>query len=121
MDVSAVGITHSDLIGASVAIVGALWALGKIALGQFKTILDQRFETIDSKLKTFDPLHEDFKRIDKDLIQVRLEMSQNYVRQEGIRQLTARMEQLFKEVFDKLDSKADKSECGLHHGDRREQ
>lgn len=116
---STVGISLQELVTVAAAIVGVLWLLGKMGLAQFMSRIDDRFQTIDSKLKTFDPLHEDFKRIDKDLIQVRLEMSQNYVRQEGIRHLTERMETLFKEVFAKLDSKADKSECAAHHGDRR--
>lgn len=112
---STVGISLSELVAVAVVIVGALWTLGKIGLSQFKNMIDERFATIDTKLKTFDPLHGELARVDKDLVQVRLEMSQQYVRQEGIRVLTTRMEQLFKEVFDKLDSKADKSECDKVH------
>lgn len=117
---SEVGITLSELVSVAAAIVGVLWMLGKIGLSQFMSRIDDRFKTIDMKLKTFDPLHGELARVDKDLIQVRLEMSQNYVRQEGLSRLTTRMEQLFKEVFDKLDSKADKSECGNHHAERRQ-
>jgi len=112
---STVGISLSELVAVAVVIVGALWTLGKIGLSQFKNMIDERFATIDTKLKTFDPLHGELARVDKDLVQVRLEMSQQYVRQEGIRVLTTRMEQLFKEVFDKLDSKADKTECIREH------
>ena len=118
---TSVGITLAELVSVAAAIVGVLWMLGKIGLSQFMQRVEDRFQTIDSKLKTFDPLHADFQRVDKDLVQIRLEMATSYVRQEGIRTLTARMEQLFKEVFDKLDSKADKSECSAHHGNRREQ
>jgi F0F1-type ATP synthase membrane subunit b/b' len=118
---TAVGISLTELVTVAVAIIGALWALGKIALSQFKAILDQRFQTIDAKLATFDPLHGELVRVDKDLVQVRLEMATNFVRQDGIRQLTVRMEQLFKEIFDKLDTKADKSECAIHHSGRCEQ
>jgi hypothetical protein len=89
--------------------------LGRVGLAQFMSRIDDRFVAIDTKLKTFDPLHGELARVDKDLIQVRLEMSQNYVRQEGLRQLTLRMEQLFKEVFDKLDSKVDRNECERFH------
>lgn len=110
-----VGITLNELVSVAAAIVGVLWMLGKIGLAQFMTRIEDRFLTIDSKLKTFDPLHGELARVDKDLIQVRLEMSQNYVRQEGLRHLTERMETLFKEVFNRLDSKADKAECGAHH------
>lgn len=80
--------------------------------------VDARFATIDNKLKSFDTLHGELARVDKDLIQVRLEMATHYVRQEGIRQLQTRMEQLFTEVFDKLDGKQDKSACppAGHHG-----
>lgn len=129
---TSVGIELHELITVAIAIVGVLWTLGKVGMGQYLRRMDEkfaasdrriddRFVTIDTKLKTFDPLHGELARVDKDLIQVRLEMSQNYVRQEGIRHLTERMETLFKEVFNKLDSKADKSECGAHHGERREQ
>ena len=112
---STVGITLNELITVAGIIIGALWALGKMGLMQFRAMIDERFATIDAKLKTFDPLHGELARVDKDLIQVRLEMSQNYVRQEGLRTLTSRMEQLFKEVFDKLDSKADKATCQEEH------
>jgi hypothetical protein len=78
---------------------------------QLRTIFDERFATIDSKLKSFDPLHGELARVDKDLVQVRLEMATNFVRQEGLRHLQVRMEQLFDEVFVKLDAKADKADC----------
>lgn len=139
-----VGVSLGELATVAVAIVGVLWALGKLNMRQFSDSIDEKFKsgrsridtleasitakfvtsdqridsqfaTIDTKLKSFDPLHGELARVDKDLIQVRLEMSQNYVRQEGIRVLTTRMEQLFREVFDKLDSKADKSECDKVH------
>lgn len=113
---STVGISLQELVSVAAAIVGVLWMLGKLGLAQFMSRIDDRFQTIDSKLKTFDPLHGELARVDKDLIQVRLEMSQNYVRHEGLTRLTQRMEQLFKEVFDKLDSKADKDECDRFHG-----
>lgn len=112
---TAVGITLSELVGVAGAIVGVLWMLGKIGLQQFRTMIYERFATIDTKLKTFDPLHGELARVDKDLVQVRLEMATNFVRQEGVRQLQVRMEQLFTEVFDKLDAKADKSECDRMH------
>lgn len=128
---TAVGIELHELVAVAAAIVGVLWMLGKMGMGQYLKRMDEkfaasdrriddRFVTIDTKLKTFDPLHGELARVDKDLIQVRLEMSQNYVRQEGIRHLTERMETLFKEVFAKLDSKADKSECANHHTERRQ-
>ena len=112
---STVGISLSELSAVACVIIGALWVLGKIGLIQFRTMIDERFATIDAKLRSFDPLHGELARVDKDLIQVRLEMSQNYVRQEGIRVLTTRMEDLFKQVFVKLDSKADKAECQRYH------
>lgn len=132
-----VGTTLGELLAVASTIIVALWALGKIGMNQYMRRMDEkfsasdtrmdekfktsdtrnddRFKTIDAKLQTFDPLHGELARVDKDLVQVRLEMSQNYVRQEGIRVLTTRMEQLFKEVFDKLDSKADKTECNKVH------
>ncbi len=113
---STVGISLQELVSVAVAIVGVLWMLGRVGLSQFMSRIDDRFVAIDTKLKTFDPLHGELARVDKDLIQVRLEMSQNYVRQEGLTRLTQRMEQLFKEVFDKLDNKADKAECERFHG-----
>jgi len=120
-----------QLISVAVAIVGALWALGKIGMAQYMRRMDEkfaasdrriddRFQTVDAKLKTLDPLHDELHRIDKDVAAVRLEMATSYVRQEGIRHLTERMETLFKEVFAKLDSKADKSECISHHTERRQ-
>lgn len=130
MDASS--ITLGQLLAVAVAIVSALWALGKIGMSQYMKRMDEKFAasdkriddkflTVDNKLKTFDPLHGELARVDKDLVQVRLEMATNFVRQEGLRHLTERMETLFKEVFDKLDNKADKSECTAHHGDRRTQ
>lgn len=118
---SAVGITLSELVSVAVAIVGVLWLLGKIGMGQYMRRMEEKFKTIDDKLKTFDPLHGELARVDKDLVQVRLEMATSYVRQDGIRQLTTRMEQLFKEVFDKLENKADKAECQQHHNGARQQ
>ncbi len=120
------GITFGELVTVAVAIIGVLSVLGKTGLKQLVEKIDVRFltsdkntatkfEAIDEKLKSFDPLHGELARVDKDLIQVRLEMSQNYVRQDGLRHLQNRMEQLFTEVFDKLDSKADKTECGKAH------
>lgn len=128
---TAVGISLGELISVAVSIVVVLWTLGKIGMGQYLRRMDEkfaasdrriddRFVTIDTKLRTFDPLHGELARVDKDLVQVRLEMATSYVRQDGIRQLTTRMEQLFKEVFDKLESKADKAECSSHHGERRQ-
>lgn len=125
------GVTFGQLLSVALGIVSALWALGKIGMGQYMKRMDEKFAasdkriddkflTVDNKLKTFDPLHGELARVDKDLVQVRLEMATNFVRQEGLRHLTERMETLFKEVFAKLDSKADKSECASHHGDRRE-
>lgn len=112
---TAVGITLGELVSVAVAIVGILWMLGKIGLQQFRTMIDERFATIDTKLKTFDPLHGELARVDKDLVQVRLEMATNFVRQEGVRQLQVRMEQLFGEVFDKLEAKADRADCPGQH------
>jgi hypothetical protein len=132
-----VGTTLGELLAVASTIIVALWMLGKIGMNQYMKRMDEkftasdkrmdekfkandsrnddRFKTIDAKLQTFDPLHGELARVDKDLVQVRLEMATSYVRQEGIRTLTTRMEQLFKEVFDKLDSKADKSECDKVH------
>lgn len=129
---STVGISLAELLSVAFMIIGALWALGKIGMGQYLKRMDEKFSasdkridekflTVDNKLKTFDPLHGELARVDKDLVQVRLEMATNFVRQEGLRHLTERMETLFKEVFNKLDNKADKAECASHHGDRREQ
>ena len=129
---TAVGVELHELISVAIVIIGALWALGKIGMGQYMKRMDEKFAasdkriddkflTVDNKLKTFDPLHGELARVDKDLVQVRLEMATNFVRQEGLRHLTERMETLFKEVFNKLDSKADKSECASHHGDGRDQ
>lgn len=131
------GVSFGELVTVAVFIVGALWGLVKSMAKQFKTTLDQqfigadtkatqrftavetrvdqRFATIDEKLKSFDPLHGELARVDKDLVQVRLEMATNFVRQEGLRNMQTRMEQLFTEVFDKLDSKADKATCDKVH------
>lgn len=139
---TAVGVTLGELVSVAVFIVGALGALGKMGMSQYMKRMDEkftasdlridakfkasdtrnddRFKTIDSKLQTFDPLHGELARVDKDLVQVRLEMSQNYVRQEGIRVLTTRMEDLFRQVFEKLDNKADKEECVRHHDGKRQ-
>jgi hypothetical protein len=112
---SAIGISLGELLSVAVGIVGVLWMLGKIGLSQFMARVDDRFLTIDTKLKTFDSLHGDLARVDKDLVQVRLEMATNFVRQEGLRIMQSRMEQLFKEVFDKLDAKMDKVDCDKVH------
>lgn len=110
-----VGVTLGELIAVAVAIVGILWTLGKLSVAQFRASIDQRFATLDEKLKTFDPLHGELARVDKDLMQVRLEMATNFVRQEGLRQIQNRMEQLFEQVFDKLDNKVDKTDCEKVH------
>lgn len=121
-----VGVTLGELVAVAVLIVGALWALGKLGVAQFKATIDQRFAasdqkadarfaTIDEKLKSFDPLHGELARVDKDLVQVRLEMATNFVRQDGLRYLQTRMEELFTEVFARLDNKVDKSECERVH------
>lgn len=112
---TSVGISLAELVSVAACIIGILWTLGKIGLSQFQKILDERFATIDAKLKTLDPLHDELHRIDKDVAAVRLEMATSYVRQEGLRTLTSRMEHLFGQVFEKLDSKADKAECHRHH------
>ena len=115
-----------ELVSVAVAIIGILWGLGKSGLRQLLEKIDVRFvnsdkntalkfEAIDQKLKSFDPLHGELARVDKDLVQVRLEMATNFVRQEGLRHLQSRMEELFADVFDKLDSKADKTECEKVH------
>lgn len=111
-----VGVTFGELVSVAAVIVAVLWTLGKIGLTQFKTMIDSRFETIDEKLKSFDPLHGELARLDKDLMQVRLEMATNFVRQEGLRRIETKMEQLFDQVFKKLDSKVDKAECERSHG-----
>ncbi len=112
-----IGVTLGEMVVIAATMIGILWMLGKIGLSQFKTMIDERFATIDAKLKSFDPLHGELARVDKDLVQVRLEMATNFVRQEGLRVLQTRMEQLFTEVFDKLDSKQDKAACppANHH------
>ncbi len=112
---STVGISLSELSVVAGVIVGALWALGKIGLTQFRVMVDERFQTIDNKLRSFDPLHGELARVDKDLLQVRLEMSQQYVRSDGLQRLDDKISRLFSEVFDKLDAKADKAECQRHH------
>lgn len=123
---SQIGITLGELITVAVAIIGVLWMLGKSGLGQLLEKFEIRFtnsdksnavkfEAIDTKLKTFDSLHGELARVDKDLVQVRLEMATNFVRQEGLRNLQLRMEQLFGEVFDKLEAKIDRNECGRFH------
>ena len=106
-----IGVTFNELLTVGGMIVGSIWALGKIAVGQLNERINAKFMSIDRKLETFDPLHSELSRVDKDLVQVRLEMATNFVRQEGLRVLQSRMEALFKEVFDKLDSKADKADC----------
>lgn len=113
-----VGITLYELVSVAVAIVGVLWMLGKIAFAQFKTMIDDRFQTIDTKLRTFDPLHGELARVDKDLIQIRLDVSERlgqYIKSDALQRLDDKITRLFGEVFDKLDSKADKSECDRHH------
>ena len=112
----------SQLIGINIVVILIIWGLFKTVMNQYADRMEERFRNIDTKLKTFDPLHGELARVDKDLVQVRLEMSQNYVRQDGLRYLADRldamslkMENGFKEVFAKLDSKADKSECDKFH------
>jgi len=113
---STVGISLSELSAVAGVIIGALWVLGKIGLMQFRTMIDERFATIDAKLKSFDPLHGELARVDKDLIQVRLEMATQYPKSDALQRLDDKITRLFGEVFDKLDSKADKSECKREHG-----
>lgn len=145
---STVGITLSELITVGVFIVSVLWILVKIGMGQFADSLDEkfkagrvridtletsitakfiasdqrideRFATIDNKLRTFDPLHGELARVDKDLIQIRLDVSERlgqYIKADALQRLDDKITRLFGEVFDKLDSKADKSECVREHG-----
>lgn len=110
-----IGVTFNELLSVGGAIVAAIWALGKVAVVQLDQRINAKFKTIDDKLATFDPLHNELARVDKDLIQVRLEMATNFVKQEGLTSLTSRMEQLFRQVFDKLDAKADKADCPMIH------
>lgn len=114
----------AQLVGMNAVVILIVWGLLKLAMGQLAERVEERFKTIDAKLRSFDPMHGELARVDKDLIQVRLEMSQNYVRQDGLRYLADRLDAMslkmetgFREVFSKLDSKADKSECDkLHRG-----
>lgn len=110
-----VGITFGELISVVAALLGVLWVFGKIALKQFNTLLDARFAEINGKLKTFDPLHGELGRIDREIIAVRLEMATTYVRQDGLQRLDDKITRLFGEVFDKLDSKVDRTECDKIH------
>lgn len=112
---STVGISLSELVAVAVALIGVLWLFGKLALSQFRALLDARFASIDSKLRSFDPLHGELTRIDRELVAVRLEMATAYVRQDGLQRLDEKITRLFGEVFNKLDSKADKSECDKVH------
>jgi len=127
----------SEIVGLAVVLIGAFWTIGSIAVREVKKSIDekftatneriderfqasadrqdQKFRTIDDKLATFDALHTKLAAVDKDLVQVRLEMATNFVRQEGLQRLQQRMEALFKEVFDKLDAKADKVDCPTLH------
>jgi hypothetical protein len=139
-----VGISFYELLGVAVFIVGVLWALGKLNMRQFATSLDEkfksgriridtleasigakftasdqriddRFKTIDTKLMSFDPLHGEIARIDMDVMTVRLEMSEKFVRSDRLQHLDDKITRLFGEVFDKLDSKADKAMCDRVH------
>lgn len=112
---SEVGVSLGELMAVGGMIVGAIWALGKIAVGQLNERINAKFLAIDQKLQTFDALHSKLAAVDKDLIQVRLEMATNFVKQEGLRILQLRMEQLFSEVFDKLEAKQDKAACPNQH------
>lgn len=137
---TAVGVTLGELVSVAVFIVGALGALGKMGMSQYMkrmdekftasdlridakfkasdTRTDDRFKTIDEKLQSFDPLHGELVRIDKDLLKIRLEMSQEYVKSDGLQRLDDKITRLFGEVFNKLDNKADKEECQRHHDGR---
>lgn len=110
-----VGVSLGELLFVASLIVGAIWALGKIAVGQLNERINIKFKIIDDKLATFDTLHSKLSAVDKDLVQVRLEMATNFVRQEGLRHLQVRMEQLFTEVFERLDAKQDKAACQTIH------
>ena len=116
--------------------------LGKIGMGQYMKRMDEkfsasdkrmdekfkasdtrnddRFKTIDAKLQTFDPLHGELARVDKDLVQVRLEMATQYPKSDALQRLDDKITRLFGEIFNKLDSKADKEECQRHHDGRRQ-
>lgn len=112
---STVGISLSELVAVVVALISVLWLFGKIALKQFNTLLDARFAEINGKLKTFDPLHGELGRIDREIIAVRLEMATTYVRQDGLQRLDDKITRLFREIFDKLDNKVDRAECDKVH------
>ena len=141
---STVGISLSELSAVAGVIIGALWVLGKLNMRQFAASLDEkfksgriridtleasitqkfvtsdqriddRFKTIDNKLMSFDPLHGELARVDKDLLKIRLEMAENFVRSDRLQHLDDKITRLFGEVFDKLDSKADKAECIREH------
>lgn len=126
---STVGISLSELITVGVFIVGVLWALGKLGMNQYLARMDEkfkasdtrnddRFKTIDSKLQTFDPLHGELARVDRDLLQIRLDVSERlgqYIKSDALQRLDDKITRLFGEVFDKLDSKADKAECQREH------
>lgn len=121
-----IALSLGELGAILLVVVGAYWGLGKMLVSQFtqrmeekfaanKSNLDTKIDEIGKKLASFDTLHTELSRVDKDLIQVRLEMAQNFVRQEGLRRLELRMEELFREAFNKLEAKADKSECVRFH------
>lgn len=137
---TAVGVTLGELLTVAMMIVGVLWGLGKLNMRQFATSLDEkfkagriridtleasiaakfltsdqrnddRFKTIDTKLMSFDPLHGEIARVDKEVMAVRLEMSEKFVRSDRLQHLDDKITRLFGEVFDKLDAKADKADC----------
>ena len=112
---STVGISLSELSAVAGVIVGALWALGRLAVSQLDQRINAKFAAIDNKLRTFDPLHNELARVDKDLIQVRLEMATQYSKADALQRLDDKITRLFGEVFDNLDSKADKAECIREH------
>lgn len=110
-----IAIPLHDLFALIAALIVGIATVGKVFSVNLIKTLDKRFEQIDKRFTTLDGLHTEISRVDKDVLQVRLEMATNFVRQEGLGRLATRMEELFNEAFTKLENKADKEECHAYH------
>lgn len=87
--------------------IGAYALLGRLLVAQFTKQVEAKFKQLDDKLAVS---QNEWVRLDKELVAIRLLLAQEYVRFAALDKLELQIDANFRLVFEKLDSKAGKEE-----------
>jgi hypothetical protein len=107
-----------NILGLSATVIGGIWILLKMSVGQYEKRVDEKFRALSEKLSAIDKVLEDVRRIELDNAKRETEMMREYVLRRDFlthidqqNQNSKRIYELLEQLSQRLEGKVDKADC----------